>query len=341
MATASTSLQGEALAATAKASNTTAKPLHQKHLYDEQTVSCTAEDRTQASRMSGHTWNIINQREDHEVYHLDARSRDHFIDDTGKATKHWFQRKKRIPLEGGGFADSWQSRNVGKVMAQPKDSGRESSQLRARQAKQLIQASAPNDYAAYAARRASSAAPPTPGRAAHEKTIPFQDQERDTAPKASPRTMNRRLWASRRGEVRAELRPPPEHEMFQRVDQLRAESHADVSEQNFAASLHAARSTPLPGQSRATALSGAMTARSLNIGANIGHPDEPPKPAGARINHSRTRLESNDAREISNWPYHQDKLRRSDPFFVRPAHQLGGSSVKFDIITGERKQFWY
>jgi len=310
--------------------------LHPKHLYDQQTVCCTAEDRTQAARLSGHAWNIISQREDHEVYHLDARSRDHFIDDTGKATKHWFQRKKRIPLEGGGFADSTHSRNMAKVMVQPEDTGREAAQLRARQAKQLIQASAPNDYAAYAARRAASAAPPTPGRVSHDRTIPFQDRERDVAPKVSPRTMNKRLWGPRRGEVRAELRPPSEHQMFQSVDQLRAESHADVSEQNFAASLRNSRSTSL-GQSRATALSSATTTRSLNIGRE----DDPAKPAHARTNHSRTRLESNDAREISNWPYHQDKLQRQDPFFVRPAHQLGGSSVKFDIITGERKQFWY
>mmetsp|Transcript_47625 Transcript_47625/g.94690 ORF Transcript_47625/g.94690 Transcript_47625/m.94690 type:complete len:330 (+) Transcript_47625:89-1078(+) len=318
--------------------NPAAVSLHPKNLYDQQTVSCTTDDRTQASRISGHTWNILNHREDHEVYHLDARSREHFIDDTGKATKHWFQKKKRIPLEGGGYVDACQSRNVTKVMAQPQDNGREASQLRARQAKQLLQASAPNNFAAYVARRTSSAAPPTPERASHDRTIPFQDQERDSAPKpkVSPRTLNKQIWATRRGDLRTELRPPPEHEMFKSVDQLRAESHMDVSEQNFAASLRASRSASL-GQSGATALSSATTQRSLNIGRE----DEPPKPAAARKNHSRTRLESNDAREISNWPYYQDKLQRPDPFYVRPAHQLGGSSVKFDIITGERKQFWY
>merc|ERR1712217_874714 len=110
----------------------------------------------------------------------------------------------------------------------------------------------------------------------------------------------------------------------------------DVVDQNFADALISSRKNG-PNSSSAIATSGANTARSML------QPDQCPKPAGSMTRHSLHRLGESDNREISEWhlKVRPDKLKRQDPFHVKPIAQQGSSSVKYDIISNERRQFWY
>merc|ERR1719309_1490381 len=70
--------------------------LQPKNHYDRHRVICTCDDRLQASRLSGHTWNVINNQDDSEVYLRECRNPEHFIDEQSNATKHWFARKRVV-----------------------------------------------------------------------------------------------------------------------------------------------------------------------------------------------------------------------------------------------------
>lgn len=268
---------------------------------------------------------------------MEGRSDHHYVDERGNNTSHWFEKKRRVDLDGDGVIECLDSSNVQEVMVCPATAGKEAAHSRTRQAKQLCQAMAPTNYGKYNGIRSLSAAPATPGRsAALERTIPFQGQRRDVPEKPTPRVVPKHLWTPRRGELRAEMKPPPEHEMFRNAAQLRTESHMDVADQNFADALVSSRKNGTSTTS-AMATSGVNTARSM-----FPH-DQCPKPAAAMVRHSLNRLGESDNREISEWhlKVRPDRLKREDPFNVKPVAQSGSSSVKYDIISNERKQFWY
>jgi hypothetical protein len=71
------------------------------------------------------------------------------------------------------------------------------------------------------------------------------------------------------------------------------------------------------------------------------HQDLPGKPGRERTCLSNTRVEPWQVREMTSCNLGEDKLKRADAYFVKPVQCTGSSSVKFDIITGDRHQFWY
>lgn len=349
--------------------------------YDRQRVACSVDEKKMASLLSGHTWNILNGREDHEVYLQHARNPDHYIDiKTGRNTSHWFEKKMRVDLDGDGIIDCVDSTNVQETMVCPGTAGKESAHLRNRQAKQICQSAAPRDYAQYTARRAGiDRAPPTPpplaSKDALNRTVGQQGRMRDTHDRPTPRCVSRDQWTPRRGERLVEPQPPGEGEMFRAYDQLRTESHFDTSLATLAEGLPSRRSAsmglntsgalprPRPWQlggaagipsisaansanvtassldlpPGASALSGASTARSMML-----RDDAIPKPAHERVRHSKRRMEPQISNEITGWPFHgQDKTKRDDAYFSKPMLQTGSSSVKYDIISGDRRNFWY
>lgn len=316
--------------------------IEHRNFYCKRRVQCTAEERKTASLLGGQKWNIISNKDDKEVFLKDVRNSDHFMDEEGRATSHWCHRRRRIDLDGDGIMDVCDSSNVQEVLACPATAGKEDAKQQSRQAKQLCQASAPLKYGQYSARRSSTVAPPTPGRApahsgasgSHDKQLPFQQRLRDVHAATTPRTLDRGLWSARRGESRAENQAPEEHELYRRVDQLRTESHIDVRDHGFADAIHSARCGSL-GASGTSAVAGASTLRS-NLGESI-------KPCAASTGprFSSTRVEAVHSREISSWPFERDRLKRGDPFHSRPMQQGGASSVKFDILSNERKSFVY
>eukprot|EP00929_Paragymnodinium_shiwhaense_P014731 TRINITY_DN122694_c0_g1_i1.p1 TRINITY_DN122694_c0_g1~~TRINITY_DN122694_c0_g1_i1.p1 ORF type:complete len:355 (+),score=66.61 TRINITY_DN122694_c0_g1_i1:122-1186(+) len=308
--------------------------------YDRQRVVCTCDEKKQAAMISGHTWNIINNREDHEVYLRHARNPEHYIDvETGKNTHHWFQKKGRVDLDGNGIIDSMDSADVQEVMTCPGSSGKEDAYLRCRQARQLCQAGAPRDYGLYVQRRQQSRVPSTPGPRTDgplERKLEFQDRLLDLHQRETPRTVARNLWTPRRGEVAADPAPPSEKAMFRKVHQLRAESHLDVTDKSLAEALSADAGGDAPGRSN---LAHCSTVRTQMPMASAGLP---PKPGAERTKHAAARIEPTFVREITSWPFQgKDKMKHGDPYFTKPLQNTGSSSVKYDILTGDRYQYWY
>lgn len=317
--------------------------LNHLNYYDRQRVICTCDEKKQAAAISGHTWNILNNTEDHEVYLQHARNPDHYLDvRTGKTTSSWFERKKRVDLDADGVIDTVDSSEVREVLTCPGTAGKEDAYLRSRQAHQLSQATAPRDYGLYVQRRQQSTVPatPKPRDGPLERVMEYQDRLRDIPERETPRIVSRNLWTPRRGEILAAPLPPSEQSMFLQVHQLRAESHMNASDKSLAEALSPRTGRATGGGSfRASALVDCPTARTQMGATTAG---VPPKPGHERTKHSNIRIEPTFLREISAWPsQHKDKMKYGDAYFTKPLQNTGSSSVKYDIISGERMQYWY
>jgi len=183
--------------------------------------------------------------------------------------------------------------------------------------KQLCQAEAPLDYGRYSARR-GDIMPGTPEKNWKDKQVRDQHLKRDIPTPPPSDVVNKAAWLPRRevGVPRIGNMPPPAADvaMFQSVDQLRSEPHTDVMSARFAYEHTAAR------------MSGSQTARLT---------------ADEKRHQSCQRLEATTVRDVTSWPWQSDKLTRHDPFHVKPMQRSGNSSVKHDIISNRRRDFWY
>ncbi|CAE7298086.1 unnamed protein product [Symbiodinium pilosum] len=302
-----------------------------QHHYDGHKTICSAEDKAVAGRLGGHTWNIITNSDEHEIYLTQARSRDHYVNDRGEITSVWFERRRRIPHSVGGLEGANWSANVRESLLCP---GTPREHPAKAQRNQLLQAAAPRDFGLYTRRR-REVAPPTPEHQGHLDRTLGKDQVRlrDVAVPKMPKVVCRQEWTPRRGEPRVEQKPPKEEEMFMSVGQLRAESHVDVQQGAFAQQLSGSCGSSEPKLSKPGGSglpdSGVLRAALFSHRSSAGTPKHP----DARVNHSQSRMESFAQREISNWALGDDKLLRKDPFCMRPMQQPNNSGVKYDIIT--------
>jgi hypothetical protein len=321
---------------------TALKALQPLNHYDGHRTLCTCDERKTASMISGHTWNIINHSDKDEVYLMHARNKDHYLDETGVNTNHWFEKKKHIDLDGDGIIECVDSSNVESVMFCPPDTGKEARHLRERQSKQLRQSEHPINFAQYSARRDKDGAK-TPERGGSLAVV-MQDQGRlrDVEKRRTPRVVHKKEWTPRRGELFQEKVPPLEHDMFRNVHQLRTETHLDIQDSNFHDSINTARSRSFaqaaksafpPSIEEKSALADLTPAR-----GQVGTP----KPGHQRTFHSQTRMEPSSGKEITSWVHeHRDRLKRDDGYYRKPVANTGSSSVKFDIISNERHAYWY
>eukprot|EP00439_Symbiodinium_sp_Y106_P077180 s315_g16.t1 len=309
------------------------------HHYDGHKTICTPEDKGVAGRLGGHTWNILTNSDKHELYLTQARSRDHYINDKGEITSVWFDRRRRVPHSVRGLEGANWSANVKESLLCPGTPPKPGPPSKAPR-NQLLQASAPRDFALYTARR-REVVPPTPEHSGHLDRTLGTDQARlrDSWTPRAPKVVDRKEWTPRRGEARMELKPPKEEEMFSSVGQLRAESHIDVQQGSFAQQLGSSReSCDISGAWKVVDISGSGLPSALfSHRSSVGTPRLPEQ----RVNHSQSRMEGFSQREISNWALGDDKLLRKDPFCMRPMQQPNNSGVKYDIITNERSKFWY
>lgn len=229
----------------------------------------------------------------------------------------------------------------------PPDTDKETRYLQERQSKQLRQSEHPMNFAQYSSRRERDGVK-TPERGGNLGVV-MQDQGRlrDVYIRPSPRTVSRKDWTPRRGDRLQDRAPPPEHDMFRNVHQLRTESHMDTHDANFADAIHSARSKSFaqaaksafpPSAPEKTVLADMASSRSM-----MGRDRElPPKPGNQRKLHSQNRIEPLSGKDVTAWVFeHQDRLKRDDTFFTKPVQNSGSSSVKFDIISNQRHAFWY
>lgn len=325
----------------------------------------TCDDRATAARLGGHQWNILNNQKDH--YLLYARSREHFVDPVGNATSGWFARRGRVDPAKTGVPDSLESKHIRDALSCPRTAGKAAGFSHRRQVKQLCQATAPTDFGGYLARRSHSAAPPTPtrpggvaggfgpgappgGRAGgwSSQAAPGDEIVGDRYLSAPSRIVDRSVWATiPKGQV-LPRHPPKDRSVFTEVDQLRAESHGDVSTRKFAAAVRCGGSgSPGVGSGSGSNMSAAgfvatdRCAAALSTDRSLFSGKDSLKPQSRMLRHSAARMEATSTREVSDWPNATDKLKRGDPYHTRPVQQICNSGVKYDIVANTRRQFHY
>jgi hypothetical protein len=282
--------------------------------YDKHRSKCTAEDKKLASMMGSCGWNIVTNKEEHEVYFRNARNPDHFVDDGNQATADWWNRKRRVRRPGSDETSVLDSRMTVQTLTCPPTAGKIAEKDRQRTMKSLCQNEAPLDFGRFTARKAEMM-PSTPEKNWNDKQVRDQHRKRDIpTPHHCNKAETKAMFMSRRDVPRITEMPPPAAEMFCSVDQLRSEPHTNVMSARFAHEHTAAR------------MSGSQTAR-LTV-------DD-------KRHRSHQRLESMTVRDVTSWPWQSDKLTRRDPYHVKPMQASGNSSVKHDIISNERRNFWY
>jgi hypothetical protein len=152
---------------------------------------------------------------------------------------------------------------------------------------------------------------------AHSKKLRDPPQERLSARGAGGRVVAKSLFTPRRFEE-ASLptkgpimsAPPTVREMFSgNVEQVRAEN-IDTLAPNFVDSVMKS--------------DGSLVASAL----------------GQRTTHSSFRVDPFKVTEIAGWTS-SDKILQNDPYFAKPIQRTGNSCVKYDIISGRKKNFWY
>jgi len=307
--------------------------------YDGHRTVCTLEDKAIAARLGGHSWNIINNSDKHEIYMNHARSSDHYVNEKGQTTSEWFEKKKRVPHHRGGDDANW-SGDITRILTCPRTPP--VAGLPRQKMKQLCQASAPQDYAVYSARQ-KEVMPSTPERPGIlERELGHNKHGfRDKVTPRTPRVIDRNDWTPRRGEIPQRPRPPREEDMFTNVQQLRSESHFNVQDKFFAENLRppggSRNNTPRGRESLDGTRNSAVLAAATNAGRTVATPRLPED----RVSFSKSRLENHTNRAISAWTVHDDKLLRKDPFTMKPLQQPNNSGAKHDIITNELNSFWY
>jgi hypothetical protein len=235
------------------------------NLYDDQKCIGNAEDKTIAAMLGGHSFNIVNHRE--ELYFPNLRHDSHFVDRSNVATMHWMDRKRKYPRD---------PRNHMKMALQnPAEHPKVAEREQRRQEYRISQMENSQSYK------------------------DFQDRRRLMRPESpeARRTLNPTNKPPSAMRV-TECKPIPKDTFLQRREQY-------------------AQSVP-------------------NLRSESLHKLQQSRP-------SLQRAENYDfaiTRKNNSWSA-EDKLIRSDPYYMKPKLAITNNSVKYDILTNERKNFWY
>lgn len=290
------------------------------NLYDNQRCQATASEKYQASRISGHGWNILTNQEAGEVYFPHARNGDHFVDAKNSATSEWWPRRRRNMRPGSDDTYNLDSRQTIACFQSEKEPASKGWPALARKNRQLAQATFSNSFREYQTAMSGFPDDVSSAKVVPAPPLPFQKQLRDPQPaklSARSRLMSKTLFTPRRFEE-ATLptkgptmsAPPTVRDMFSRsMDQVRSEA-IDTLSPNFVDSV--------------------MKTDGSAVSAAIGH----------RTKHSSCRVDPFKVTEIAGWT-NEDKVFRQDPYSAKPIQRTGNSCVKYDIISGRKKDFWY
>jgi len=279
------------------------------NLYDDQKCIGNAEDKTIASMLGGHSYNIVNHRE--ELYMPNLRHDSHFVDRSNVATMHWLDRKRKYPRD---------PRNHMKLSLQnPAEHPKVAEREQRRQEYRISQMENSQSYRDFQDRRRMMR-PETPE---HRRTLNPSNKQ-PTAIRVT------------------ECRQIPRHEFMDKrmansisAPNLRTESLSRLNlEQRPEAAAHQLASETASYAHCRTANTYAMSLSTTDLG-------ERHKLAQSRA--SLQRLDNYDfavTKKNNAWSS-EDKLTRSDPYYMKPKLAITNNSVKYDILTNERKNFWY
>jgi len=287
--------------------------------YDQHKCCGTATDKGLASRLGGHNYNILNNQDKDEVYFGNLRHDTHFLDKKGRHTIHFVGDRRRK------FATD--ERNlVGNCIRHPDAHPRDAAVAQRRTELQLAQIENSTDYGGFQQRCEASMFPQPPAKRYSIHNKRYANEAEKLRPKILSTKDN---WMQRRGETMTRTISAPSVCMKDPAQSLTQAVHEDARKEATQRQTESAHFAPWN-----TANSYSATMENTRHGRIH---------QGEHRNCSVNRLENHDfgvTRKNNHYSSH-DKLTRSDPFFMRPRHSITNNSVKYDLISNERKWFKY
>jgi len=290
-----------------------------KNYYDYQRCCGTATDKGLASRLGGHSYNIINGSDKDEMYFGHLRHDTHFLDKKGRHTIHFLgDRRRKFETD---------ERNlVGKCMRAPEGHPREDAVAQRRLELQLAQIENSTHYGGFQNRCQSSFFPQPPAKRYSIDNKRYANESE----KLRPRTISTKNdWLQRRGEKMSRSLSAPSVCLNNPQSSLNQAIHEDARKEATQRQTESAHFAPW---NAANTYSATMESTAHGRGFNAAH-----------NRCSVNRLENHDfsvIRKNNHYSSH-DKLTRSDPFYMRPRHSVTNNSVKYDLISNERRWFKY
>jgi len=279
------------------------------NLYDEQKCIGTAEDKRLAASIGGHSYNIIHQRE--ELYFPNLRHDSHFVDRNNVPTMHWMDRRRKYPRDPRGLMKL----SLEHPVEHPKVAEREQRRLETRLA-QIENSQSFHDF--QERRRTMRPETPEARRTLNPASkLPVEGKVTQCGSLTRREYMSRRNAHARSAPtLRAASLTRNNVEMRPEVaaHQLQTES-ASYAHCKAANSYAMSMGTTLLGQQHRSRQSRSSVQRAENYDFSV--------------------LKKNNS-----WSS-EDKLLRSDPYYMKPKLAITNNSVKYDIITNDRKNFFY
>lgn len=286
--------------------------------YDKHRAKGTAMEKGLAARLGGHTYNILSGQDREEIYFRHLRNDDHFVDRNNRHNAHFFGPRKRpfAPDERGLIEGCFKA---------PEAHPREEQASDRRTAVQLAQMENSTSWKGFQERYHSDLFPPTPRKRYSINNKLYANE----AGKVASKVASKDSWKSRRGETLAQSSSCPNIRVGDSHVSLHQAMQADTRKEVSQRQTESAHFAPW-----ASANTYAHSLESTGLGRQH---------AAAQPYCSVSRLENHDfaITRKNNHYSSADKLTRSDGMYMRPKLATTNNSVKYDIISNERKWFKY
>lgn len=286
--------------------------------YDNHKSVATAADKGLAARLSGHSYNILSNSDRDEVYFKDLRHDDHFLDRKGNHTAHWFgARKGKLPPD--------KNSRIKETLTHPDTHPRERALAQRRAELQLAQTENPNSFRGFRERCQSSFFPPdVPKRYCIDNKKLGNESE-----PLRPRTSDKATWQMRRGQGMSHSSSAPSLSLTAPAKSLEQAVRDDVRKEASQRQTESAHFAPVISNN--------------TYSSSMDNTSKGQAFAARQRNLSLTRIENYDfaVSKKNNHFSQRDKLTREDGYFARPRLGVTHNSVKYDIVSNERKWFRY
>eukprot|EP00929_Paragymnodinium_shiwhaense_P095115 TRINITY_DN5608_c0_g1_i2.p1 TRINITY_DN5608_c0_g1~~TRINITY_DN5608_c0_g1_i2.p1 ORF type:complete len:306 (-),score=41.81 TRINITY_DN5608_c0_g1_i2:241-1158(-) len=285
--------------------------------YDNHKCKGTAFEKRLATLQGGYTYNIINNDHRDEVYFPHMRHKVGFVDEKNRATSQFFgERRRRYPGD--------ERRAIEDCFKAPLPHPREEALKQRRHETQLAQIENSQSWSNFQERSQSFS-----GQSPERRRTVSNKLYGNEAQKLNPRLTSRQDWSSRRGEPMVRALSAPSVEIADPAASLsravREDARKDATQRQTSSAQFAPwmKASTLANSLDATAAGRAFAASQKHCSIN--------------------RLENYDF-AVSRRGNHfsaQDKHTRNDGYYMPPRSSMTNNSVKYDIISNERRWFKY
>jgi len=286
--------------------------------YDNHRSLGTATEKGLAARMGGHSYNIVNGQDKHEIYFRNLRHDEHFLDKKGRATHHFMgARKRRFERDERGMMEG--------CFRSPGDHPRVEALGQMRQDVQLAQMENSTSWRGFQDRyRSGLIHCPKEKRYSIQNRAYSNEQE-----KLRPRLTSKEEWRTRRGDQMVHSVSCPSLQLSDPNASLDRAMQMDTRKETSQRQTESAHFAPwMSANTYATSMDATDHGKRMNA---------------SHQHCSVNRLENHDfgVTRKNNHYSSADKLTRSDAMYMRPRLATTNSSVKYDIVSNERKWFKY